>query len=126
MPFIQYEIEVEDAHHNLIRQIFYGRLDIILECQIPDKIFWAALRGKKLLLALLTPCSTNGKDATQQVVTYTQITTQVVTDLQAVACVVGRIGTRNRWGIIDRSGDLARTEFIESNDDWYVGLNSED
>ena len=111
---MQYEIEVEDARHNLICQIFYGRLDIILECQIPDRRFWDALQGKKVLLALLTPCSTNGRDATEQVVTYTQTTTQVVTDLRAVACVVGRIQTRDRWGIIDRSGDLARTEFIDS------------
>ena len=119
----QYEIEVEDARHNLIRRIFYGRLDIILECDIPDKRFWGMLRGKKVLLAILKPCSTNGKDATQEVVTYTETTTEIVTDLRAVACVVGRIQTRDRWSIIDRSGDLVRTEFIESHDDYLVDVN---
>src|SRR5271156_1683850 len=88
---IEYEVEVEDAQHKLIRQIFYGRLDLILECELEDIKFWGMLRGKRLLLALLTPSSTNDQDATKKVVTYVETTTQIVTDLQAVSCVVGRI-----------------------------------
>ena len=123
---IQYEVEVEDARHKLIRQVFYGRLDLILECELEDIKFWGMLRGKRLLLALLTPSSTNGKDATKKVVTYVETTTQIVTDLQAVSCVVGRIQTRNRWGIIDHSGDLARTEFIQSRDDYFVASDTDE
>ncbi len=38
----------------------------------------------------------------------------VVTDLRNIECVIGRVYTRGEWGIIDRSGGLARTEFIQS------------
>jgi hypothetical protein len=99
----------------MIRTIFYGRLERILEYEIPDTKFWGILHGKTRLLAVITPCITNGRDATKRVTTYTDITTQIVTDLQAVECIVGRVQTRNRWGIIDRSGDFSRTEFIPSN-----------
>lgn len=37
----------------------------------------------------------------------------VVVDLHTVECVVGRIKRRNEWGIVDRSGDFARTVFVE-------------
>lgn len=99
----------------MIRTIFYGKLERILEYEVPDSKFWGVLRGKTRLLAVITPCITNGKDATNQLTIYNDTTTQIVTDLQAVECVVGRVLTRNRWGIIDRSGDSSRTEFIPSN-----------
>ena len=99
----------------MIRTIFYGKLERILEYEIPDSSFWGVLRGKTRLLAVITPCITNGKDATKEVTIYNDTTTQIVTDLQAVECVVGRVQTRNAWGIIDRSGDSSRTEFIPLN-----------
>jgi hypothetical protein len=99
----------------MIRTIFYGKLERILEYEIPDARFWGVLRGKTRLLAVITPCVTKGKDATKQVTIYNDTSTQIVTDLQAVECVVGRVLTRNEWGIIDRSGDSTRTEFIPSN-----------
>jgi hypothetical protein len=80
---------------------------------LPKKKSWdKALRGKVLLLAVITPCVTRGQDATKVVVKYSRTTTDVVTDLQAVECVVGRAFSRKGWGIIDRSGDFSRTEFI--------------
>ena len=99
----------------MIRTIFYGKLKQILEYKIPDSQFWGILQGKITLLAIITPCVTNGKDATKQLTMYTETTMQIVTNLQTVKCVVGRVLTQNRWGIIDRSGDSSRTEFIPSN-----------
>jgi len=99
----------------MIHTIFYGKLEQILEYEIPDSQFWGILRGKITLLAIITPCVTNGKDATKQLTTYTETTTQIVTDLKTVKCVVGRVLTWNRWGIIDCSGDSSRTEFVPSN-----------
>ena len=110
----------------MIRTIFYGKLERILEYEIPDSRFWGNLRGKTRLLAVITPCVTNGKDATKQLTMYNDTTTQIVTDLQAVECVVGRVLTRNGWGIIDRSGDSSRTEFIPSNLRSFSLYDSED
>jgi hypothetical protein len=99
----------------MIRTIFYGRLEQILQYEVPNKKFWGIFRGETRLLAVITPCITNGRDATKDLTTYTDTTTQIVTDLQAVQCVVGRVQTRNRWGIVDRSSDSSRTEFIPLN-----------
>jgi len=116
----QYEVQVVDADGKDQREIFYGKLDYILECQIPDKKFWPNdIRDQTKLLAVITPCVTGGKNAAKEATTYDSTTTQVVTDLAAVGCVVGRAftggnATKGKWGIIDRSGDLARTEFVPS------------
>ena len=112
---MQYEVEVEDGDGELSREIFYGKLELILECPIPDNKFWGRdLRGTTVLLAVITPCVTMGKDATKQTTTYQHTTTQVVTDLRAINALVGRVQTRNRWGIIDRREESSRTEFIPS------------
>jgi hypothetical protein len=73
---------------------------------------WGEMKGKRQLLAVITPCKTDGKDATKPVTEYTMFHKTIVTDLQSVQCVVGRVRRRNTWGIIDRSMDEARPEFI--------------
>jgi hypothetical protein len=118
-----------DADENNIREIFYGRLDLILEFDIPNANFWSPeFRGTTVLLAIITPCITLGKDATKEVTMYTQTTTQIVTDLRTISALIGRVWTRKRWGIVDRSEDTSRTEFIPSNMDIFDlpdGDNSE-
>jgi hypothetical protein len=114
---VQYEVEVEDGEGEVSREIFYGKLELILECDIPDKKIWGKyLWGTMILLAVITPCITIGKDAAKEsrLTTYQHTTTQIVTDLRAISAVVGRVQTRNRWGIVDRSQDSSRTEFIPS------------
>ena len=82
----------------------------------PDQQFWGLqFRGKTVLLVIITPCVTLGKDATKTLTTYSQTMTQIVTDLRTISSVIGRVWTRNRWGIIDRSEETSRTEFIPSN-----------
>lgn len=108
---------VEDAHKKLTRTIFYGRLDRILACQLDDNNpIWSKFQDTFFLLAVITPCSTRGQDAAQCYTTYSNTTVQIVTDLQAVQCVVGRVKSRGSWGIIDRSGNSVRTEFISTGD----------
>jgi len=109
-------VEVLDPDDNPVREIFYGRLDLILKFDVPDVKFWGPeFRGRTVLLAVITPCVTLGKDATKEVTTYLKTTTQVVTDLRTISSVIGRVWTRNRWGIVDRSEETSRTEFVPSN-----------
>jgi len=61
---------------------------------------------------MITPCSTGGQNAIQDYTIYSDTTTQIITDLRAVQYVVGRVKSRGSWGIIDRSGNFARTEFM--------------
>ncbi|KAJ7131576.1 hypothetical protein C8R43DRAFT_860491, partial [Mycena crocata] len=89
----------------------YGRLEEILLCEVPSGQVWGAFSGQKRLLAVITPCSTGGKDATQQILSYTQTGRTMVTDLQAISAVIGRFETRGKWVIIDRTGGLIKPEF---------------
>jgi len=111
---------VEDARKELVHIIFYGCIDQILECQLDshNKI-WSKFKDTFFLLAMITPCSTGGQDAAQDYTTYSDTTTQILTDLwavQSLQCVVGRVKSRGSWGIIDRSGNFARTEFMSAGD----------
>lgn len=71
------------------------------------------LSGRKRLLAVISPCThTHGKDAALKITEYRALVDPIVTDLQAVVAVVGKIETRGKWYIIDRTGGLIRPEFI--------------
>ena len=70
------------------------------------------MKSQRRLLAVITPCKTDGRDATKSVTEYTKVLSTIVTDLQSVQCVVGRVRRRATWGIIDRNIDEARPEFI--------------
>jgi hypothetical protein len=84
----------------------------ILECTLDNAEIWGKLKGKRRLLAVVTPCKTEGKDATKVVTEYTAFRATIVTDLQAIQHVIGRAKRRNTWGIIDRSMEEARPVFI--------------
>lgn len=113
---LQYEVVVGSANR---RTVYYGRLEKILECNLPDNdIFWGDLQGSRLLLAVITPCVTTGRDATQTPTFYrSEQQSQVVVDLRTVQGVVGRVSSRGKWCIIDRSHDIARTVFVDNDDD---------
>lgn len=109
--FSQYELQVEADDGCWIPKVFYGRLEEILVCKLPKDSIWGYMSGKTRLLSVITPCSTEGKDATQELTSYTRMTTPIVTDLQTIIAVVGRIETRGEWMIIDRSAGLLHPEF---------------
>jgi hypothetical protein len=87
-----------------------------LECTLDEAEIWGKLQGKRQLLAVVTPCKTEGKDATRVVTEYTACKATIVTDLQAIQHVIGHAQRRNTWGIIDRSTEEARPEFIPSSE----------
>ncbi|KAJ7457314.1 hypothetical protein FB451DRAFT_1142567 [Mycena latifolia] len=97
-----------------VTQLFYGRLEQILVCALPKDHIFGGFSGKTRLLAVITPCSTAGKDATKEIVAYNRIAAMIVTDVQTVSAVVGRIRTREQWTIVDRSGGLVKPEFVPS------------
>jgi hypothetical protein len=85
---------------------------MILVCQLPQDDMWGTMARTTRILALITPCVTGGKDASVEITKYQTTTTSIITDIQTISCVVGRVLTRGKWGIIDRSGGLVKTEFI--------------
>lgn len=110
----------------------YGRIEKVIECQLPGSQVFGDFRGKLRLLALITPCKTDGQDATKQPTFYEAETVPIITDLTTVRAVVGRIKTtlrpstvRHHWGIIDRSTALARATFEEQDTDDEGDLDDE-
>lgn len=96
-------------------QTFYGQLQYIVELTHHgrDDIQPPIPISGSILLACIQPCITNGKDATQELTSYRRMSTTIFVDLKTVECVVGRVKRGQDWFIIDRSGDFARTVFIE-------------
>ncbi|KAJ7190321.1 hypothetical protein GGX14DRAFT_382301, partial [Mycena pura] len=95
-----------------LQTLGYGRLDEILECRLPSDDSLRAYSGQLRLLAVITPCSTVGRDATQNIVSYTQTNRQIVVDLAGVMAAVGRFQSRGKWFIVDRTGGFVKPEFI--------------
>ncbi|KAJ7493912.1 hypothetical protein FB451DRAFT_1122402 [Mycena latifolia] len=113
--YVRFEIEMKKkvgASMAWVQQVCYGRLEQILVCQLPEGKLRGAFSGTTRLLAVLTPCSTGGKDAKKQNLTYTQMNAQIVTDLQSISAVIGRFETRGKWVIVDRTGGLIKPEFV--------------
>ncbi|KAJ7667305.1 hypothetical protein B0H17DRAFT_950463 [Mycena rosella] len=107
-----YEIQVQDEDDAWIPRVFYGRLEEILVCKLPEDPFWAYMSDTTCLLAVITPCLTLGTDTTKEVALYTLMSAPIVTDLATIVAVIGRVQSRGDWLIIDRSGGLLHPEFV--------------
>lgn len=111
---IQYELEYEERTNGtlqIVRLVQYGRLEKILVCLLSNDTQWLGLAGKTLLLALIKPCQTGGRDATKEETRYSRNLASIITDLRNVKGVVGRVESRGEWTIIDRRNSFAKPAF---------------
>ena len=95
----------------VVTTIHYGVLEKILVCTLGPEDMWGSLRWKTLLLALITPFKTNGKDAALHTIYYKDCGTSIITDLRNIKSSIGRVETRKRWGLIDRDIEHIRPAF---------------
>jgi hypothetical protein len=89
---------------------------MILEIIIPPNPSLRTMEPRRFILALVSDCKTDGKDAAKDTVTFTKIGPCAVVDLAAICAVVGcfKYGSvEEKWAIVDRSTDYARTDFKE-------------
>ena len=91
---------------------------LILTCYVTpsDDAFWGIHSNRHFLLAQVTPCKTNGRDGAKELTSFKApqaSESQVIVDLQTITSKIGRVETRGRWGIIDRSTEAAKTVFYE-------------
>ncbi|EGO30536.1 hypothetical protein SERLADRAFT_412356 [Serpula lacrymans var. lacrymans S7.9] len=122
--FVRYEISytVQEHRNTTVTATHYGHLEQILVCQLGNDDFWKDLSGCGLLLAVITPCKTEGKDAALEVAVYGGVAAAIATDICNIKAVVGRVKTRGRWGIIDRTSGLASVAFTHQDTE---GVESE-
>ncbi|KAF9219674.1 hypothetical protein BS17DRAFT_716798, partial [Gyrodon lividus] len=94
-----------------IRSIHYGRLERVLVCQLNEESIWKTFRNSTLLLALITPAATDGQDATMAVTHFSHFTAPIITDTRSIKAAIGRVQSRKKWGVIDRTPNLAQVVF---------------
>lgn len=112
--YVRYELEYEDRVNgalHVVQLVQYGRLEKILVCSLSNDTQWLGLAGKTLLLALIRPCQTEGRDATKEEARYSRNLASIITDLRNVKGVVGRVKSRGEWTIIDRRSSFAKPAF---------------
>jgi hypothetical protein len=104
-----------------VTAICYGRLEQIMVCELPTDPFLEELSGTTWLLALVTPCNTQGRDAIQEHTTYSTQAASIITDIRSIQAVIGRVHSRTEWAIIDRSPASSHATFavddIDDSDD---------
>ncbi|KAF8493835.1 hypothetical protein BU17DRAFT_59563 [Hysterangium stoloniferum] len=120
--FVCYELLVKNNHRSKkksepteIQQVFYGQIHYIISLKLSSCAELNIPDTPCSLLARISPCITNGKDATESLTSYNRTSTEIFIDLRTINCVVGRVQRGRDWYIIDRSGGIARTVFIEPN-----------
>ena len=93
---------------------YFGQLSTILVTELPSGIIPSITQPKRVVLAIISPRKTTN-ESSLGIPYYAEpnkVTPRAV-DMNTVMCLVGRIKDRGRWAIVDRSGDMARAEFVE-------------
>jgi hypothetical protein len=114
----------QGQHEEDVTAICYGRLEHILVCKLPTDAFLEELSGMTWLLASVTPCNTGGRDAIQELTSYSSQAASVITDVRSIRAVIGRVHSRTEWTIIDRSSAISHAAFAvdDANDSDDDGL----
>jgi len=93
---------------------YFGQLKTILVIELPPGIVPFITQPEMVVLAVISPRETT-IETPLGIPYYTEPTkaTPRAVDMNTLMCLVGRVEDRGRWAIIDRSGDMARAEFVD-------------
>jgi len=93
---------------------YFGQLKTILAIELSPGIVPSITQPTRVVLAIIGPRET-ANETRLSIPYYTEPTkvTPRAVDMNTLMCLVGRIKDRGRWAIIDRSGDMARAEFVD-------------
>jgi len=112
LTVLQYEVTYDVQQGETLTTTNYGLLEKIIVIAIGQENVWGHFKGTTQILVLITPCkTTGGSDAAKSYVSYKETHVSIIIDLRNVKAVVGRIFSRGRWGIIDRSTRIASATF---------------
>jgi hypothetical protein len=93
------------------------KLKRVIECQLSDDPTFGVFRGKLCLLVHITPCKTDGKDATQELTFYRTETAPIITDLATIRAVIGRVqttggpSTQQHWSLREHHKSISRVPY---------------
>ncbi|KDQ52461.1 hypothetical protein JAAARDRAFT_138848 [Jaapia argillacea MUCL 33604] len=120
--FIRYEAYV-DVHAKkkniapkLVAKTFFGQLQHVFVIRLPPSQNLNLDKPAIHFLAAIRSCKLIESDNDLDIHYYSNFGQMDVVDMSTVQCLVGRVpddNTGKRWGIIDRSGPLARALYVE-------------
>ena len=84
---------------------------MVLVCVLPGIAVFGPLSGSLRLLAVIKPCQTSGMDGTEELTQYRAMLSSFVTDISNIKAIIGRVQTRGKWGMVDRTPGIAATVF---------------
>ncbi|KAI0673354.1 hypothetical protein C8Q78DRAFT_1016789 [Trametes maxima] len=123
--YVRYEVFVDRFAQHRRRlpeyelQTFYGRLERLIVVPFSDPSAIAALGfdgPTTIVLAAIRPCAITSTSSKLDIHYYSQYGALSLIDIQCIQCVVGRVpdGPSGRsWGLVDRSGALARALAVD-------------
>ena len=93
---------------------YFGQLVSILVVEFPPRIVPSIAQSEMRVLAIVGTKDTE-TETPLKIPYYTEPKAAKVraVDMTTLMCLVGRVKDRGRWAIVDRSGDLARAEFVD-------------
>ncbi|CAE6478594.1 unnamed protein product, partial [Rhizoctonia solani] len=117
--FIRYELLVDTLAHrrnaapHFAPRMFYGQLRRIFLIELPAKAELGTTKAESIILVAVQQCKLMQLDRSLGTPYYKDMEPLEVIDLRSVQCAVGRVrDKRGFWGIVDRSGPLARAQFV--------------
>ncbi|KAF7293325.1 hypothetical protein HMN09_01212000 [Mycena chlorophos] len=109
--FVRFEMEME-REGEFAPTICYGTLLEILQFDLPEERVLGSFAGRPLMIAVITPASISGDDASEEIITYRRELQQVVVEMTGVVALAGRFKTQGHWVILDRTNGAVRPEFV--------------
>lgn len=94
---------------------YFGQLKKVLATELPPGIIPSITQPTRVVLAIISPRETTN-ETPLKIPYYTEPSKPPApraVDMNTVMCLVGRVWDRGRWAIVDRSGEMARADFIE-------------
>ncbi|KAI6151272.1 hypothetical protein BKA82DRAFT_4125839 [Pisolithus tinctorius] len=99
--YIKYKVILKACNHHLVQVIRYGDLEKIFMLTLPPNKFFTSLSSKTLVLALITPWNTKGKDTTSKNTYLLSHCATIVTNVQSLKAVVGLVPVGKWWSFVD-------------------------
>jgi hypothetical protein len=107
----------DDGDQGWVPYTVYGRLEQILEVNLPANGALGKFASSKQLIVLVTPLDVPlGSDAATDIVTYRKLKATIAVDLMAVVAVIGQFASNGRRVVIDRTGGFIKPEIVQEDD----------
>ena len=114
-------VDKNARHHNLPvvlqPETFFGQLQYIFLVEIPSEVLGLG-ESETIILGAIRSCADAKTSASGHgIYYYSQDGCLEVIDIDCIQCGVGRIKDGNKWAIVDRSREHARSVFVDNIDD---------